>query len=80
MVRETQSGTERQGYHSDIAADRAAILSRASPKDTDKNGLADRWEQDHRLDPLDSSELSQSGYSFLEQYCREFAIGLIDDN
>lgn len=81
MVRETRSGTGRQGYQADIAADRAALKAGPAPKDTDQDGLPDRWERAHGLDPAvstDSSRLSPSGYTFLELYCHERAGSLVN--
>jgi len=80
MVRETQTGTGRQGYQADISADRSALGTQTAPKDSDEDGLPDNWERTHQLDPnnaADSSKLSRSGYSWLETYCHERAKALI---
>jgi len=80
MVRETRTGTGRQGYEGDIDADRAALKSRPAPEDSDKDGLPDEWESASGLDPTDpkdSSKLSTSGYTWLEQYCHQCASRLI---
>lgn len=80
MAREARTGTGRQGYQADINADRAALKFRSPMKDSDNDGLPDKWEKSHGLNPadaLDSSELTKSGYTFLEQYCHERAASLI---
>jgi pectate lyase len=80
MVRETRTGTGLQGYKGDIAADRAALKTLPAPRDSDKDGLLDEWESARGLDPTDSSDsskLSTSGYTWLEQYCHQCASRLI---
>jgi large repetitive protein len=81
MVRETQTGTGRQGYVADLVADRAALKTVPVPKDSDKDGVPDHWEKARGLDPNDPADavkLSPSGYSHLELYCHERASRLID--
>ena len=79
MVRETRTGSGRQGYQADIAADRSALGASTSPLDTDRDGLPNAWEGQHGLDPAmaDSSALRISGYTHLECYCHERAAALI---
>ena len=80
MVRETRTGTGQQGYLSDIAADAAALKAYPLPPDTDRDGISDEWEAAHGLDKgdaADSSRISASGYTYLEQYCHERAEELI---
>ncbi|MDA1013086.1 MAG: thrombospondin type 3 repeat-containing protein [Planctomycetota bacterium] len=80
MVRETRTGTGQQGYQADINADRAALKAVAVAQDSDGDGLPDSWELKSGLDPKkpDSTEVSASGYTFLELYCHDRAAKLID--
>lgn len=52
-------------------------LRSATPaKDTDHDGMPDKWEKAHKLnpkDPSDAARLSPSGYSMLELYLNEIA-------
>jgi hypothetical protein len=80
MVQETSNGTGRQGYQADLEADRARLMTTATVKDADQDGIADDWEQAHGLtpaDPADGNQRSPSGYTFLERYCHERAEQLI---
>lgn len=80
MVSETRTGTGRQGYQADIDADRTALKFRPPMKDSDNDGLPDKWEKPQGLNPADatdSSQLSKSGYTHLERYCHERAESLI---
>ncbi len=80
MVRETRTGTGKQGYQPDMEADRAALRARPGQKDSDNDGIPDQWEKIHGLDPTDPSDsrrLSATGYSHLERYCHERANQLI---
>ena len=80
MVRETRTGTGRQGYQADISADRKALIARESEADSDRDGLPDDWELAHGLDPKsnDSRRTTPSGYTHLERFCHEKAASLID--
>lgn len=76
MVRETRTGTGRQGYQANIEADRASLKFRSSIKDSDNDGLPDKWEKSQGLDSADATDsikLTKSGYTHLEQYCHERA-------
>lgn len=80
MVRETRNGTGRQGYQADIDADRASLKSRPAPQDSDNDGLPDKWETKHGTDPrnpVDSTRVTKSGYTWLELYCHACADRLI---
>ena len=80
MVRETRTGTGRQGYQADIKADQSSLGTKTAPKDSDQDGLPDDWERAHQLDPnnaADSRKFSRSGYTWLEVYCHERAKALI---
>ena len=82
MVHETRTGTGRQGYQADIDADRNALKSREALRDTDRDGIPDTWENAHGLSPksaTDAVTLTESGYSWLEQYCHDCAARLIAD-
>ena len=82
MVRETRSGTGRQGYAADISADQAALKQEPVPADRDADGLPDRWETAHQLDPndpQDSRRETASGYTWIEQYCHQLAARRIAD-
>lgn len=80
MVRETRTGTGRQGYQADINADHKALKARESETDSDRDGLPDDWELANGLDPKskDSGKTTPSGYTHLEKYCHEKAASLID--
>ena len=47
------------------------------PRDTDRDGIPDSWEQSHGLNPADASDAARidakDGYSYLEDYLNELA-------
>jgi pectate lyase len=76
MALETKTGTGRQGYQADIAADRLALKQTQTIKDSDGDGLPNNWEKANGLDATDaadSNKVTPSGYTFLELYCHERA-------
>jgi hypothetical protein len=64
-----------------IDADEAALKDapRVEVVDTDKDGLPDAWEREHKLDPNDASDAwkmdAATGYPWLEVYLNELADG-----
>jgi len=53
------------------------LKSKPAPKDSDADGMPDRWEKKHRLNPLDpddrNQDQDQDGYTNLEEYLNELA-------
>jgi pectate lyase len=51
------------------------LKSTPAPKDSDGDGMPDRWELDHRLNPNDASdgnrESDDDGYTYLEKYLND---------
>ena len=82
MVRETRTGTGKQGYEGSLTADRLALSKhhRSAEKDSDRDGIPDAWEMARGLDPSDSNDSRKSppgSYSPLERYHHEKAEALI---
>ncbi|MDP7016469.1 MAG: hypothetical protein QGG36_11755 [Pirellulaceae bacterium] len=80
MVRETRTGTGRQGYRPETERERRRLKAATPPRDSDGDGLPDVWETAHGLDPADradSRRLSSTGYTHLELYCHERSAELI---
>ncbi|MBN2192076.1 MAG: pectate lyase precursor [Polyangiaceae bacterium] len=53
-----------------------------SPRDDDRDGMADEWEVEHRLDPQDPEDHNRvvaSGYTAIEEYLGELAAALLPD-
>lgn len=48
------------------------LVNTTPPKDSDHDGMPDTWENDHGLNPNDSSDASKvgsDGYTMIEEYC-----------
>ena len=81
MVRETRTGSGRQGYQADVDADRAALGTDELFPDADDDGIPDAWERRNGLDPTKAADATRphsSGYTNLERYCHDRAARWIE--
>jgi hypothetical protein len=71
VVREVRKGNGRIIDSQKAVGGWPVLRSLAAPRDSDGDGMPDRWERKHRLDPRDPSDGAKSssdGYTNLERY------------
>lgn len=78
MIHDTRQGTGEWGRH-DPADLMAGLTPVPPPTDSDDDGMPDDWETAHGLDPAqdDSSRLTPSGYTAIEEFVNGLAESLI---
>lgn len=62
--------------HHDQVGGFCKLESSTAPKDTDKDGMPDSWEDEHGLNAYnaeDRNNIAASGYTYLEEYLNELA-------
>ncbi len=85
MVEEVRGGTGRWGRHEPAGGLKGPELPPSAPRDTDGDGMPDKWERAHKLDPEDPADASavvppgaskgdrHRGYTWIEFYVNELA-------
>jgi pectate lyase len=82
IIEEVRTGTARKGENGfvhtpDMAGGWPKLKSGVAEKDTDHDGIPDKWEKKHKLDPNnpdDRNSLSKKGYTMLEEYLNSVVV------
>jgi hypothetical protein len=78
-IEEVRAGTGDYGRREPEGGLMAGLKPVEPPRDTDRDGMPDAWEQRHDLDPAkdDSAKVMPGGYTAIEVYLAEAADALV---